>query len=215
MEDEKVMSAFIPKNFQSGVNLLGKSYPILSLAEGGVLFVLFGGGSFVILNKFNLDTATIVGISISLGLPLGIIGVMGINDEPLHIFIKNVIKYFKNKRTVYYNPKVKRKAHPATEPTEQELQAELLPRDKLLKKYEQFKATMDEKNRKKMLENEENASSEETDTMYFEDDEDITSEVEKPKKDKKTLKKEKKQQRKAEKVAKELKKKEEKFNAKK
>lgn len=169
MEEERIRSAFIPDNFQTGINVMGKSYTIISLIEGGALLLLFGGGTFIILRNFNVAIETVIGVSLAVGAPLGALGVMGINNEPLHTFFLNVIKYFKNRRIAKYNPRIKTEAKPVGADGDTTLQADMLPRDKVIKYYEQFKSKMDERSRNKMLESEEQQNNQEQ-QYYFEDD---------------------------------------------
>lgn len=169
MEQERIRTSFIPENFQSGVNFFGKSYSIINLVEGGILLLLFGGGTFVLLKGFQLSMETVIGVSLSLGLPAAFIGVTGINNEPIHTCILNVIKFFKNRRITVYNPRIKIEAKPVGSDGDTTLQADMLPREKVMKYYEQFKNKMDERNRNKMLENEESQGKEEQ-QYFFEDD---------------------------------------------
>ena len=78
------------------------------------------------------------------------------------------MKFIKNRRTAYYNPRIKNETRPIDLSEFKESDFELLPRDKVMKMYESFKKIVDEKDRKKMLENEANLQN--GLTMVFEDD---------------------------------------------
>lgn len=169
MEDERPISTFVPDNIQTGINVLGKAYTFSRLVEGGALAIVFGISNFLILRKLLNDMTTIISVSLCVALVFGAFGVMGINDEALHEFIINVIKFIKRKRVTYYNPRIKDELKPITIDSSDTGNENLLPRDILLKKYDEFKMAMDEKNRNRMLENESNNDSENIE-MVFEDD---------------------------------------------
>ena len=189
--EEKISVAPIPANYETGINLLGKSYSLIRIIEGGCLLLIFGVGSYILLRKINVDIAVSLSIALCLGAPFGALGIFGINDEALHTFIKNIFIYLKRKRIVYRNPRVRTEAKPVKLSEIDDGEIELLPREKVIKMYEQFKENINKANRNKAQDEE---NTDEYANLYFEDDEGI---VEMPDEmlSKKELKARKKQER--------------------
>lgn len=168
MSREQIARAFIPENFQSGVNLLGKTYKIINLVEGGVLgvggFALF----FLLLKATGLTIETTIGIAICVGAGLVFLGASGIDDEPLHEYVKNVILFYKNRRTAIYNKKPKKDAK-HFELEGDDIKTELLPKEVLAQLYEQYKKKLTDSSRAKMLEQEQNSDGEEVEYIFDDD----------------------------------------------
>lgn len=102
----------IPANYDRGVNIGNFTFKLMFLIEGIVLCVIFGVTPFLIM-KYLVgmdDTARIIGFSLCFALLALFFGVKGINDEPITVFIRNMMNFQKNKRRAYYNPRVKAEA---------------------------------------------------------------------------------------------------------
>lgn len=140
--DENYRERFIPPNFENGINILGLSFQAIYLIEGGLLGIAaFLGFFFLFKNAFQMsDFGQIVGFSLVFAAILAFLGIRGINDEPLSTFLVNLIQFAKNKRTAYYNPRVKKEAVSYTEERESSDTAqEAIPRERILALIEDIK----------------------------------------------------------------------------
>jgi len=111
MKDEQYETRHIPANFESGITIIGMSFSIRFLIEGAILGMAGGFATYLYLASVKIgDKATLIGVSLAIGALLLVFGLKGINDEPISLFIINLLKFSKGKQTAYYNPRVKTEA---------------------------------------------------------------------------------------------------------
>lgn len=183
MNRQQVAEAYIPENFQSGINLFGKTYKITNVIEAIVLGV--GGFCLIFfpLKMLGIAVESAIAFGLCLGGGLAYFGISGINNEPLHTFLKNVLLFYKSKRTTYYNKKPKKNAkHISLEG--EEIKTELLPAEQLALLYEKYKKKALQNSREKMLEQEQTHEGDGIEYI-FDDDEEFLEELESKKKGKK------------------------------
>ena len=102
---------FIPYNVSDGqVSVAGQMVKRRNLIEGlcsgaAVFFLLYSLLPF----KFNIKLA----ISFIISVFVAVFGLVGVNGDPVSIFIANWFRFMKNRRITYYNPRVKNEAEPA------------------------------------------------------------------------------------------------------
>ena len=213
-QDEIRQQHYIPENYSTGINLIGMNFKFRNVIEGGILAVFFGIIGFIIFSKMTfLDVGTRIGLVVSVAAIGLVLGVVGLNDEPLSVYVANWIKWRKNRRSAFYNPHIKGESIPYIYEYQSEMES--LPRERIMAFYRKYKSDLEKKEREKMLEFQKTNTFDET-SMFFEDDEGY---LEKPveymnpseyKAYQKMLRKKEKQRRKEEKRQQRLARKEEK-----
>ena len=102
---------FIPYNVSDGqVSVAGQMVKRRNLIEGlcsgaAVFFLLYSLLPF----KFNIKLA----ISFIISVFVAVFGLVGVNGDPVSIFIANWFSFVKHRRITYYNPRIKNEAEPA------------------------------------------------------------------------------------------------------
>jgi len=102
---------FIPYNVSDGqVSVVGQMVKRRNLIEGlcsgaAVFFLLYSLLPF----KFNIKLV----ISFIISVFIAVFGLVGVNGDPVSIFIANWFRFMKNRRITYYNPRVKNETEPA------------------------------------------------------------------------------------------------------
>ncbi len=213
-QDEIRQQHYIPENYSTGINLIGMNFKFRNVIEGGILAVFFGIIGFIIFSQMTfLDVGTRIGLVVSVAAIGLVLGVVGLNDEPLSVYVANWIKWRKNRRSAFYNPHIKGESIPYIYEYQSEMES--LPRERIMAFYRKYKSDLEKKEREKMLEFQKTNTFDET-SMFFEDDEGY---LEKPveymnpseyKAYQKMLRKKEKQRRKEEKRQQRLARKEEK-----
>lgn len=169
MNNEKVRNIYIPRNYKTGANILGFEIKVWNVLQGIVLAAvpLFIGFYLIPKNYgFSLTSPWLTTPTIMFASLFGYLGLVGIHDFTFGEYVAIVLKFKKNQRQTFYNPRAKREA--ITVIKEEETREEL-PREKIIAFYNTYKAKIDEKNREAAHKYEmENELDEEN--MYFEDD---------------------------------------------
>lgn len=133
--DEEYNVKHIPPNFENGINFLGLSFKPIYLIEGAVCGILAFLGFFFLFRKFfgMSDIGQTAGISLVFAGILTFLGIRGVNDEPISTCLYNLITFVKNKRTAFYNPRVKKEAVSFEEErVNTDPAAEAIPRERIL-----------------------------------------------------------------------------------
>ena len=89
---------YIPANFEDSGKLLG-AFEIRNTIEAGILSLPFIYASFKFI-PVSLTWKIIIGATFAI--PIGGFALMGINDDPLSIFVKNWWNWNKNKKIMEY-----------------------------------------------------------------------------------------------------------------
>lgn len=106
-QDEQYDMKFIPENFETGINLFGMNFAVRNFIEG-IIFGTIGIVIFyIITGLFFSKWGTRVGVTIALGLGLMVLCIRGINDEPITVFISNMLKQKRNRIFSYRDPDAK------------------------------------------------------------------------------------------------------------
>ena len=167
MMDEDYKVRQIPDNFGSGINVAGMHFGVIFLIEGIVFAVLLFFISFAVLSLMGMnDIGQMLGICLVFAAIALFIGVKGINDEPITTFAKNLSYFNKNRRTAYYNPRIKLEAKSVR--MQEKSDAEI-PREKIMAALNKYKEAIDKKQQEKAKAFEE-ANAFDKSNMFFEDD---------------------------------------------
>lgn len=109
-EDPNQYQIYIPVNFETGIVILGKSYPIGNTIQGAVFlaapYLLF----FMVLRHWlhvDLSTNVCFAISTFIGVPTGIGGLSGIYGATFLQWVGMWFNFMRHRRSAYYNPRVK------------------------------------------------------------------------------------------------------------
>lgn len=193
---------YIPPNFKTGINILGKTFSVTSLTEGLVLALLPIVIVFYILPQAGVEVSWKTGSTIVTfaSVILGYIGIKGINGYSLTQFIKSILRYRKNKRICYYNPRIKTEASPYNTANVAE---QMLPKEKLEQFYKAAKKKYDAKQRKIAVEEQKDILTDRRNMFFIDDAGVVDTPVEymdnkEYKEYKKKLKKEERQRKKEE-----------------
>lgn len=98
---------YIPANFEDSGKIMG-IFGIRNVVEAGILSLPFVFFTFRLV-PVSLTWKIIV--SSIFAIPIGGFSIMGINDDPLSIFVKTWWKWFKNRRIIEYRGEVKNEKH--------------------------------------------------------------------------------------------------------
>ena len=164
---------YFPENYSTGINVLGMNFKFRNFLEGVVLALILAGISIYGLSFVTfIDSGTKIGLVFSFALVGMILGVLGINDEPISVFVLNKMRFTGHKRTAFYNPHIKTKQEARKVPYvyiyKQEKEA--MPKEKLMAFYRKYKADLEKSEMAKMVEFQKTNTFDET-TMFFKDDE--------------------------------------------
>lgn len=210
-DNETIAVAQIPENFATGSTFLGFEVKPLNLIQAiafGIIPILISMG----INKyFYVNILTVIGVTALCSIAFAFLGFVGIdNVTPLEYLIK-FINYKRNMRKTYYNPRVKKEM--VSLMTEQSEVNQVLPREKVLKMYNEFLEKRNLADQAKAHEIEDNDLGED---VFFEDDFLVMDKPKEYMSDKEIKEKEKQEKRLTKQRLKEMKKREkqEKKNAK-
>ena len=168
-QDEVRQQHYIPENYSTGINLVGMNFRFRNVIEGGVLALAFGALGYLVFSQMSfLDVGTMIGLVVSVAAIGLVLGIVGLNDEPISIYMANRLRWRKNRRSAFYNPHIKGESVPYVYEYESEMQS--LPREKIMAFYRKYKSDLEKKEREKMLEFQKTNTFDET-SMFFEDDE--------------------------------------------
>lgn len=160
----------IPENFGNGVDIAGLHFQTRFLIEGVLLAVITLVVSFTTLKFIGLtDIKQLIGICLVFVFLALLLGIKGINDEPLTKFIANAITYRKKRRTAYYNPRIKFEAKSIVNEDKDALDKNAIPREKILAIFNKYKEAYDKKQQERAKAFEERNAFDEN-NMFFEDD---------------------------------------------
>jgi len=167
---EEYCERYIPDNYENGINFAGFNFRPIFLIEGIILGIIFFALSIFLLyvcGNRRINSSTI-GICLVPSVLAVVIGIKGINDEPLTTFIKNLRRFNCNKRFAYYNPRIKTEIK-SIYATGEDGSHYILPRDRIIALFTKYKKTLTEINIKK-IEEEKGENKFIKEQMYFEDD---------------------------------------------
>ena len=168
-QDEVRRQHYIPENYSTGINLIGMNFRFRNVLEGGVLAIAFGALGYLAFSQMGfIDVGTRIGLIISVAAIGLVLGIVGLNDEPISEYMTNRLRWRKNRRSAFYNPHIKGEAIPYIYEYESEMQS--LPRERIIAFYRKYKTELEKKEREKMLEFQKTNTFDET-SMFFEDDE--------------------------------------------
>lgn len=96
-EHEELDVYVIPPNFVEGGKIFGGMFKLRNVFEAAVL----GGAVTMLVLKIPVSVTARIVIMCLTTLPISIFGLIGIEGESLTEFVINVIKFIRNRRTVY------------------------------------------------------------------------------------------------------------------
>lgn len=169
--EDQYTKFYIPPNFANGLSIFGRTYPF-SRVRWAVIFGFLPVMIFYyVLPECGISfkgTARLT-LVLSLCFVMVLFGLSGINDSDAGQFIRDVIRWRRNRRTAYYNPRIKTEIRPAVFSGTAGA-GEILPRERIEQMMEQFKSRMDENDRRHAQLNMAVVTGFDNSTMYFEDD---------------------------------------------
>ena len=168
IKDDRYIERIIPTNYKGGIPLLGFTIKVRNLIEGIIISLVLVIATVIVAFSipFGKATTKIGFIIMFAGLGL-VIGVKGINDEPVFEWFKNAMNFRNKRRTAFYNPKVK-KARPYTEEYEEKIKNQ--PKEKIVSIYNKVKNKIDKGEQEKIQEFQK-TNNFDIQKMYFKDDE--------------------------------------------
>lgn len=172
-EQEKPTVRYIPENYTIGINIAGMHFSTRKFFEGIGLGIILAILSFFTIRQAQfIDSGTMIGFVISFGLMGLVLGIIGINDEPVSIFLSNWFRYRRKRRSAFYNPHIKTRDEDIKVPYVYiyEDEKESLPKEKLNAFLRKYKSELEKKEMQKMVEFQKTNTYDET-TMFFKDDE--------------------------------------------
>ncbi|MCR5096994.1 MAG: hypothetical protein K6A70_09745 [Erysipelotrichaceae bacterium] len=170
-QDETRKIHYIPENYATGINVAGMNFKVRNFIEGLIVSLLSALICVLILYKIPfIDFGTKIGFIISFALMGLLLGIIGINDEALSVFVSNKLRFDRRKRTAFYNPRIKEETIPYI--YEYRNNRESLPKEKIVAFYKAYKASIEKREQEKMREFQKTNTFDET-SMFFEDDEGI------------------------------------------
>jgi len=168
-ESESYKVRQIPDNFGNGINIAGMHFSGIFLVEGIVLAALFFVLTFLCLKSLGMcDIGEILGICLVFSGIALVVGVKGINDEPVTTFVKNLHAFNKGRRTAYYNPRIKLEAKSIKWEGLYE-NKDAIPKEKIMAAFNKYKEAAEKRQQAKAKEFEE-ANAFDQSNMFFEDD---------------------------------------------
>ncbi len=94
---------YIPTNFEDSGKLMGL-FNIRNVVEAGVLSLPF---AYIIFKLAPVSLTMKIIISAIFAIPLGGFGLLGINDDPLTVFVRNWWRWLRNRKIIEYRGEVK------------------------------------------------------------------------------------------------------------
>ena len=133
----------IPDNFENGINFAGFNFKPIFLIEGIILGVICFVLMIVLLFAFGIRhiSSSTIGICLVPCVLAVILGIKGINDEPLTTFFRNLRFFNSKKRITYYNPRIKTEIKSIKNNLSNE-GAFVLPRDRIIALFTKYKKSM-------------------------------------------------------------------------
>lgn len=125
----------IPRNFIDEGRIINGMIKTRHAIEGLLFCAITALPAYIITSILGLPLKTKIMTVLIAGLPLLMLGIVGVNDDPLSVFLKYWKKYRKNKRLMLYNGK----ARFDVERQGDEILNRELPRDKIMAAYQAWK----------------------------------------------------------------------------
>ena len=168
MSEQYGKEYFIPANFKTGISFMGKAFSLDAVLEAAILALIPIGVIFFILPNagITMSWSTSSTLVTFLSVSLGYLGIHGINGYTVSQFIKSLLRYRKNKRVCYFNPRIKTEASPYSTSN---IAAQMLPREKLQEFYQKAKKSYEARQRKTAV-NEQKEILSDREHMFFSDD---------------------------------------------
>lgn len=144
--EEKITTYVIPENFIEGGRVLNGMFKMRNFMEGAIL----GGGVALFSLLLPIESfSTRISVVLGLAMPFFLLGVMGINDDPLSVFLKNALTWRKGKGIMLYN----HTPQPRDAQAVDMMMAEPMARDRIISAYEAWgeKRKQEENQRRKKL----------------------------------------------------------------
>lgn len=138
--EERTRSFFLPKNFQNGISIGTHSYPASFLVQGVVFALLPVAAAYWILPAFGmvLSVSDSIGTVLMFSTLFGYAGIHGVKGGTFLQFLKAVFRFYRSRRTAYYNPRVRIEVAEEKKAAGKEQE---LPREKLKKFLSGFHRT--------------------------------------------------------------------------
>ena len=142
IENEKQHIYIIPDNFIEGGRIFNGMFKLRNFVEGVIL-----GGFFAMLAMMIPveETTTRITVVVSFALPWFMLAIMGINGDPLSVFLMGAYRWKKNRRVMHYNDQT----HAREERPVDMMLSDELAKDKIIDAYENWNSKRQESARLK------------------------------------------------------------------
>ena len=94
---------YIPANFEEGGKIMGV-FGVRNIIEAGIISLPF---IYLVFTFVPLGLTWKIILSATVVIPVGGFPLIGINDDPLSLFVKNWWQWFKNRRIIEYRGEIK------------------------------------------------------------------------------------------------------------
>lgn len=163
-QEERLDEMPIPVNADFDFPLFGKAFTLKNAVEGLVLGGFLALPAFLLLKNLKTSGLSLLVYTALTFLGGFLLGNNGINGDTLSRYLLNVLRFRKNKKITYYNPRVKSRKRFFTEETEDD--DYVIPRERLEALYRRYLGRKEHENTSSVFEKEDLNDI----TLYFEDD---------------------------------------------
>ena len=162
-QEERLDEMPIPVNADFDFPLFGKAFTLKNAVEGLVIGAFSAAFAFLLLRSLKMSGLSLLIYTVLAFLGGFLLGNNGINGDTLSRYLLNVMRFRKNKKIAYYNPRVKSRKRFFTEETEDDY---VIPRERLEALYCRYLGKKENENALSAFEKEDLNDI----TLYFEDD---------------------------------------------
>ena len=146
MEKERIVIHPVPINIEDYSFIGPFAFKKINALQGIVVGLLVTFLLFNVINYFEIFQAVhVLGFSIAIGGGVFFLALFGIRGDSLFGYFKTLISFRKNKRSAFYNPRVKKEIKTIGIDA---LIGASLPREKLQKAYKKVRRKLNERNQK-------------------------------------------------------------------
>lgn len=131
-EDEQPEVYTIPDNFIKEGYILNGNIRLRNAFEA---VIMTGVAALVLWNLPIQDWSIKLTVTVTFSTPMLLIGIIGVNGDPISVFLRNALHWFQSKRILLYNGKI---ATVRTRPVEDVFNREL-PRDRIIYAFDSMK----------------------------------------------------------------------------
>ena len=108
-EQERQRGYYIPANLKGYINIGPLSLRFRNVIEGMILGAILTPTIFrLFLNLSFLETGTAIGFAVVISISITGLAIIGIDGDPLSVFLWNLFRFLTRRRVAFRNPRVKK-----------------------------------------------------------------------------------------------------------